>query len=80
MIIYQTYDSEDMAQNDMFHPTLKEAVARIRSWGVKGSISLNQDGEWTGPIPGGYEAYLIRHVVKPTRADVCAALIFFPNR
>lgn len=82
MIIYQTYTSEDPAESDAFHPTFAEAVARVRDLGSVGSIQMVDD-RWSGPIGPAYsvyQAHIERHRVTPTRAGICAALKWIPNR
>lgn len=84
MRIYQTWDGEDMALSDTWWPTLKQAIAHIRStYGVTGPIKLDAKGEWQGEAvteKEGYDIYISRSELKPTREDICNALTFWPNR
>lgn len=79
MVIYQTFRSDDPANTDAFHETLKSAVALARENGIEGPIRLT-DGSWSGEMPEGYEFYIERHNVNPTRAGICSALLYIPNR
>lgn len=80
MVIYQTWTSDDPANSDAFHTTLKAAIALARENDIKGPIKLDGDGEWQGEMPEGYEFHIQRHHIRPTRADICFALAVIPNR
>jgi len=79
MKIYQVYDSEDMAETDSYFATLREAIFAIRNYGILGPIKP-VNGSWVGSIADGYEVHLERHEITPTRAGICAAMKWIPNR
>jgi hypothetical protein len=81
MIIYQTYETVDMAGSDTFHPTFAKAVKHLRdNYGVKGEIKLDAEGEWKGATEDGVNCYLQKHDIKLTRQGLCNALELLPNR
>lgn len=81
MIIYQTYNTVDMAGTDAWHPTLAHAIEYLRiAYGVKGPIKLDDDGEWEGLDEDGVTVYLSRHNIVTTRKGLCAALQNLPLR
>jgi len=81
VIVHQTWESEDMAESDTWHPTLAAAIACVRErYGVEGPIKLDGDGQWEGPCDSGFQCYIERHKIQPTRQSVCNALQFLPNR
>ena len=78
-----------MANSDTYWPTLKEAIADVRnSYGVKGQIKLNAEGEWQGNAPddlelgsvSGMEVYIQRLEIETTRKGLCHALKHIPHR
>lgn len=81
MKVYQTYDSQDMANTDSWFPTLKEAVNHIKTtYDFFKPIKLDEDGEWSVDLEGIGTIYLVRHEIKATKHGICSALMFLPNR
>lgn len=81
MIVYQSYDTMDMAGSDAWHPTLAKAVAHVRQvYGVKGPVVLDDDGEWQGESEDVGTVYISRHNIETTREGLCRALQHLPMR
>jgi len=79
--IYQTWHSEDMANTDLWWPSLRQARNYLsQNYGVQKAAIKLVDGDWGMDLPEGHAVYCSAHVVTMNAEGVCSALTFCPNR